>query len=61
MFGKGNGVVGVSIMIDWELCEKVVKLRRVSVRVMAVVKRMCVKYIMYERGKGEGVIQTGGR
>ena len=34
--GKGDGVGGVGVMVN-EMCEEVVEVRRVSVRVMTVV------------------------
>ena len=36
LYGKGDGVGGVGVMVKEELCEEVVKIRRVSVGVMAV-------------------------
>ena len=42
--GKGDVVGGVGVMVKEVLCEKVVKVRRVSSRVIVVVlvlKRMC--------------------
>ena len=35
--GKGDGVGGVGAMVKEELCEKVVRVRRVSDRVMTLV------------------------
>ena len=37
LYGKQNGVGGVGVMVKEELCEKVVEVRRVNDRVMAVV------------------------
>ena len=41
--GKGDGVGGVGVMVNEELCEKVVEARRVSYRVMTTVvfRMMC--------------------
>ena len=43
LYGKGDAVYGVGAMVKDELCEEVVRVRRVSDRVMTVVffRRMC--------------------